>query len=62
MSNHGHERSHVAEQAQPGHGAATGALVKRLAVELLIGLAIAAVLLLVAWASSNTIKFVYGGY
>lgn len=34
----------------------------RLAVELAIGLGLAAVLLLVAWASSSAIRFVYGGY
>jgi hypothetical protein len=39
-----------------------GPLPARLAIELVIGLGLAAVLLLVAWASSNTIHFVYGGY
>jgi hypothetical protein len=34
----------------------------RLAVELLIGVGLAGVLLLVAWASSSAIRFVYGGY
>ncbi|KRF44865.1 hypothetical protein ASH01_12975 [Terrabacter sp. Soil811] len=37
-------------------------LASRLAVELAIGLGIAAVLVVVAWASSNAIRFVYGGY
>ena len=37
-------------------------LAARLTVELVIGLGLAAVLLLVAWASSSAIKFVYGGY
>lgn len=39
-----------------------GTWVARLAVELVIGLALAATLLLVAWASSSAITFVYGGY
>ena len=39
-----------------------GPLPARMAIELVIGLGLAAVLLLVAWASSNTIHFVYGGY
>jgi hypothetical protein len=34
----------------------------RLAIELVIGLSLAAVLMLVAWASSSAIRFVYGGY
>ncbi len=34
----------------------------RLGVELLIGLGLAAILVLVAWASSDAIRFVYGGY
>lgn len=37
-------------------------LAARFAVELLIGLAIAVLLIVVAWASSNAIRFVYGGY
>jgi hypothetical protein len=37
-------------------------LVARLAIELAIGIGIAAVLVVVAWASSNAIRFVYGGY
>jgi hypothetical protein len=37
-------------------------LAARLAVELVIGVGLAAVLVLVAWASSNAIRFVYGGY
>jgi hypothetical protein len=39
-----------------------GGLPARLAIELAIGLSLAAVLLLVAWTSSSAIKFVYGGY
>ena len=31
-------------------------------VELAMGLGFAAVLIIVAWASSNAIRFVYGGY
>lgn len=34
----------------------------QLLVELLIGLALAGLLVIVAWASSNAIPFVYGGY
>ena len=34
----------------------------RLVIELLIGLALAAVIMLVAWTSSSAIHFVYGGY
>jgi len=34
----------------------------QLLVELVIGLAVAGLLVLVAWASSNAISFVYGGY
>jgi hypothetical protein len=34
----------------------------RLVVELVIGLGIAVLLVIVAWASSNAIRFVYGGY
>ncbi len=37
-------------------------LVPHLLVELIIGLGIAALLVLVGWASSNAIRFVYGGY
>jgi hypothetical protein len=40
----------------------TGGLPARLAIELVIGLGLAAVLLLVAWASSSAIRFVYGGF
>lgn len=39
-----------------------GSLRSRLAVEVLIGLVLSAVLLLAAWASSGAISFVYGGY
>ena len=34
----------------------------RLVVELLIGIGLAAVIMLVAWTSSSAIHFVYGGY
>ena len=34
----------------------------QLAVELAIGLSLAAVIMLVAWTSSSAIRFVYGGY
>jgi hypothetical protein len=34
----------------------------RLAIELVIGLGLAAVIMLVAWTSSSAIRFVYGGY
>ena len=34
----------------------------QLLVELLIGLALAGLLVIVGWASSNAIPFVYGGY
>lgn len=37
-------------------------LLTRLAVELAIGLGLAVLLVIVAWASSNAIRFVYGGY
>lgn len=39
-----------------------GGVAARLTTELVIGLALAAVLLLVAWTSSAAIQFVYGGY
>jgi hypothetical protein len=34
----------------------------QLLVELVIGLALAGLLVIVGWASSNAIPFVYGGY
>jgi hypothetical protein len=34
----------------------------RLAVELVLGLGLAAIIMLVAWTSSSAIRFVYGGY
>lgn len=37
-------------------------LATQLAVELVIGLAFAALLVIVAWVSSDAIRFVYGGY
>jgi hypothetical protein len=39
-----------------------GGLPSKLMVEVVLGLGLAGVLLLVAWASSNAIRFVYGGY
>lgn len=45
-----------------GRRARIGNLAARFAVELLIGLAIAVLLIVVGWASSNAIRFVYGGY
>jgi hypothetical protein len=39
-----------------------GGLPARLVVELVIGLGFALILVIVAWASSNAIRFVYGGY
>lgn len=39
-----------------------GRFVTQLAVELGLGLCLAAVVVVVAWASSNAIRFVYGGY
>lgn len=54
------------QQEHPTRGrdvrGALRALPARLAVELVLGLALAAVILLVAWSSSNAIHFVYGGY
>ena len=43
-------------------GGRLGGVAARLTAELVIGLSLAAVLLLVAWTSSTAIKFVYGGY
>jgi len=37
-------------------------LAPQLGVELMIGLALATLLVIVGWASSNAIRFVYGGY
>ena len=37
-------------------------LPSRLAVELVLGLGLAAIIMLVAWTSSSAIRFVYGGY
>lgn len=46
-----------------GDGAAPRArLLVQLAVELAIGLGFALIVVIVAWASSNAIRFVYGGY
>ena len=45
-----------------GDSAAPSRLLPRLAVELIIGLTFAVLLVIVAWASSNAIRFVYGGY
>ena len=59
--------SESAEQTKKSDGGTrweglAGGLPARLAIELAIGLSLAAVLLLVAWTSSSAIKFVYGGY
>lgn len=51
---------HAARQAD-GSGPTTPWPV-RLLVELALGLGFALVLIIVAWASSNAIRFVYGGY
>jgi len=40
----------------------TARVLPQLAVELIIGLGVAVLLVIVAWASSNAIRFVYGGY
>jgi hypothetical protein len=40
----------------------TGQVVAQLAIEVAIGLGVAALIVAVAWASSNAIRFVYGGY
>jgi hypothetical protein len=45
-----------------GASAPASGLLTRLAVELVIGLTFAGLLVIVAWASSNAIRFVYGGY
>ncbi|WP_183407864.1 hypothetical protein [Nocardioides marmoriginsengisoli] len=37
-------------------------LPSRLLIELVIGLGLAGAVVLVAWASSTAIRFVYGGY
>lgn len=37
-------------------------IVPQLGVELAIGFGVAALLVIVGWASSNAIRFVYGGY
>ena len=39
-----------------------GQVVAQLAIEVGIGLGVAALIVVVAWASSNAIRFVYGGY
>ena len=50
------------ERADGRFGGRLGGMAARLTAELVIGLSLAAVLLLVAWTSSTAIKFVYGGY
>ena len=52
----------VAEGAGDRSGGRVRGVAARLTVELVIGLALATVLLLVAWTSSTAIQFVYGGY
>jgi hypothetical protein len=48
-------------KTDPNHARFAG-LPAKLMIELIIGLGLAGVLILVAWASSNAIRFVYGGY
>ncbi len=50
------------QPSTPGDPPRRAALPAQLAVELVLGLGLAALLVLVAWASSNAIRFVYGGY
>ena len=55
----------TSSQKQTRHQDRTGApsrLPVQLAVELFLGLGFAVILVIVAWASSNAIRFVYGGY
>ena len=40
----------------------SGPALRRLAVELVLGIGLAAIIMLVAWTSSSAIRFVYGGY
>jgi hypothetical protein len=47
---------------QEDRGGAPSRLPVQLAVELFLGLGFAVILVIVAWASSNAIRFVYGGY
>jgi hypothetical protein len=49
------------EKTSPEQGAASS-LPRRLVLEAVIGLGLAGILILVAWASSTAIRFVYGGY
>jgi hypothetical protein len=49
------------ESVTPDHTTARG-WPATLAIEILIALALAAMLIAVAWGSSNAIRFVYGGY
>jgi hypothetical protein len=51
------DRTREVDGARPAAG-----LPSRLLVELVIGLGFALILVIVAWASSNAIRFVYGGY
>lgn len=46
------------EQRRP----ARGRLLTQLGVEVVIGILVALLLVIVGWASSNAIRFVYGGY
>jgi hypothetical protein len=51
------------EQArQEDRAGAARRLPLQLAVEIFLGLGFAVILVIVAWASSNAIRFVYGGY
>ncbi len=56
------KRERDAEAEPKPSGSRFADLPARLAIELVIGVGLAAVLLLVAWASSSAIRFVYGGY
>lgn len=49
-------------QPRTGDAVTRSRLLPQLAVELVIGLGFAVLLVIVAWASSSAIRFVYGGY
>jgi hypothetical protein len=52
----------TSDDIRTGQGRSLARLPARLVIELLIGLGLAAVIMLVAWTSSSAIHFVYGGY
>ena len=63
------DRNRTRHAGGAGHGGPAGddgeepsRLLPRLAIELIIGLTFAALLVIVALTSSNAIRFVYGGY